>query len=282
MNAKPEIHAPRRMAGGLSIVHPTDFGPTGASALAHAVAISLKTHARLTLLHIRGADEAGPTRNGLAPVVDLMVRWRRLAPSERFADLQSRLGFSIACLDVPAHSVSAGVLAHFEDHPIELAVLTTRARTGLSYWFAGSVSRRLLRQADAMMLFLREGQRGFVDPQTGEITLRRALIPVDGRIPAEAALRRARALMDTFGGSVETRLLHIGAAPPPGWPQEIPLTLAQGPVAETILQTAQNFRADIIVMSTAGKRGLLAAFRNSVSARILDDARWPVLSVPAT
>ena len=35
-------------------------------------------------------------------------------------------------------------------------------------------------------------------------------------------------------------------------------------------------------MPTAGKRGLLAAFRNSVSARILDDARWPVLSVPAS
>ena len=59
------------------------------------------------------------------------------------------------------------------------------------------------------------------------------------------------------------------------------MTLAQGPVVETILKTAESYRADLIVMPTAGERGLLAAFRNSVSAKILEDARWPVLSVPA-
>ena len=68
---------------------------------------------------------------------------------------------------------------------------------------------------------------------------------------------------------------------PPDCPRDIPLTLAQGPVDEAILEAARRFRADLIVMPTAGKRGLLAAFRNSVSARVLDDARWPVLSVPA-
>ncbi|MDE3177954.1 MAG: universal stress protein [Pseudomonadota bacterium] len=281
MNAKPEFVPARTAPAGPNILHPTDFGPTDANALAHAVALSLKTHARLTLLHIRGADEAGPTRNGLGPVSDLLVRWRRLGLNERFVDLQTRLGFTAACLDVPARSVKAGVLAHFEDHPVELAVLTTHAHSGLSYWFAGSVSRLALRQADTMILFLREGQRGFVDLQTGDVKLTRALIPVDGRIPCEAAIARARALLDALGPSVEKRLLHIGDAAPPGCPKDIPITLTQGPVVETILSTAQAFRADLIVMPTAGKRGLLAGFRNSVSARILDDARWPVLSVPA-
>ena len=282
MNAKPEFPLARTAPTGPNILHPTDFGPTDASALAHAVALSLKTHARLTLLHIRKPDEAGPTRNGLLPVSDLLVRWRKLAPTERFADLQTRLGFTAACLDVPARSVTAGVLEHFADHPVELAVLTTHAHSGLSYWFAGSVSRRALRHADTMILFLREGQRGFVELATGDIKLTRALIPVDGAIPCEAAIARARALLDALGPSVEKRLLHIGDAPPPGCPKDIPITLAQGPVVETILSAAQSFRADLIVMPTAGKRGLLAGFRNSVSAAILDDARWPVLSVPAT
>jgi nucleotide-binding universal stress UspA family protein len=279
MNAQTEIRAHAKV--GPAIVHPTDFGPGGASALAHAVAISLKAHARLTLLHVRGADEAGPTRNGLGPVADLLVRWRRLGASERFADLQSRLGFSASCLDVPARSVTAGVMQHFADHPFELAVLTTQAHSGLSYWFAGSTSRRVLRQADSMILFLREGGRGFVDPQTGEIRLARALIPIDGRIPAGPAIARACALLGALGVTVEKRLLHVGDSPPPDAPKDIPLKLASGPVAEAILSAANGFRADLIVMPTAGKRGLLAAFRNSVSAQILDDARWPVLSVPA-
>ena len=275
VHAFPNSHA---TPPGPAMLHPTDFGASGASALVHTVALALKAHARLSLLHIRGADEAGPTRNGLAPVADLLMRWGRLRPDERFADLQPRLGFSATCLDVPARSVFDGVIEHFANHPVELAVLATHAHSGLGYWFAGSVSRRTLRQADAMILFVREGQRGFVDPQTGAIRLARALIPIDGRIPVARAIERARALI---GGPVELQLLHVGDAAPADCPRDIRLTLAQGPVAETILDAARSFRADLIVMPTAGKRGLLAAFRNSVSARVLDDARWPVLSVPA-
>jgi nucleotide-binding universal stress UspA family protein len=282
MNSIPEIRAARPLLAGPAILHPTDFGPSSQLALAHAVALALKTHGKLSLLHVRGVDEAGPTRNGLGPVADLLIRWGRLSPQERFADLRQKLGFAAVCLDVPARSVTAGVLAHFEDHPVELAVLTTNARSGLSYWFAGSVSRRALRQADSMILFLREGQRGFVDPRSGEIRLAKALIPIDGRAPAEVAVTRASALIDRFGVNVEKRLLYVGDARPAAAPADIPLTLAQGPVAEAILRTAASFGADLIVMPTAGKRGLLAAFRNSVSAQILEDARWPVLSVPAT
>jgi nucleotide-binding universal stress UspA family protein len=270
------------LLAGPEILHPTDFGASSQLALIHAVALALKTHGKLSLLHVRGVDEAGPTRNGLGPVTDLLVRWGKLAPEERFADLRQKLGFAAVCLNVPARSVTEGVLGHFEDHPIELAVLTTNARSGLSYWFAGSVSRRALRQADSMILFLREGQRGLVDPRTGDIRLSKALIPIDGRLPAEFAVTRARALIDGLGVNVEKRLLYIGDAPPAGVPVDLPLTLAQGPIAEAILRSAASFGADLIVMPTAGKRGLLAAFRNSVSAQILEDARWPVLSVPAT
>jgi len=279
VSAFPTAHATPL---GPAMLHPTDFSPGGACALMHAVALALKTHARLSLLHIRDADDAGPTRNGLAPVADLLVRWGRLRPDERFVDMQPRLGFSAACLDVPARSVTEGVIEHFASHPVELAVLTTHAHSGLSYWFAGSVSRRALRQADTMILFLREGQRGFVDAQSGAIRLARVLIPIDGRIPAAGAIARARALFEALGAPIEMRLLHVGDAAPPDCPKEIALTLAHGPVAEAILDAAWRWRADLIVMPTAGKRGLLAAFRNSVSARVLDDARWPVLSVPAS
>ena len=182
MNALPEIGA--RAAVGPAILHPTDFSAGGAPALAHAVALALELHARLSLLHIRVADDAGPTRNGLAPIADLLVRWRLIAGGERFVDLQKKLGFSASCFDLPAPSVTAGVLDHFANHPAELAVLTTRAHSGLAYWFAGSTSRRALRQADTMILFLREGAPGFVDPQTGAVLLKRALIAVDGRIAA--------------------------------------------------------------------------------------------------
>jgi nucleotide-binding universal stress UspA family protein len=279
MNAMPDIRA--EAATGPSILHPTDFGPAAASALIHAVALSLKTQGRLTLLHIRGANEPGPTRNGLAPVSDLLVRWGLLEEEERFADTQSRLGFSAACADVPARSVTSGVLEHLEDHYFDLSVLSTTARTGLAYWFAGSTSRRALRRAHGMTLFLREGNRGFVDPDTGEVKLKRVLMPVDGKIPVADAVNKLKRLIERLGVSAEMRLLHVGGPAPAGCPRDIPLITAQGSVAPAIFKAAEDFRADLIVMPTAGKRGMLGPMRSSVSTRVLEDARWPVLSMPA-
>jgi nucleotide-binding universal stress UspA family protein len=279
MNAMPDIRV--EAATGPSIIHPTDFGPSSASALNHAVALALKTHGRLTLLHIRGVNDAGPTRNGLAPVSDLLVRWGLLGEEERFADTQTQLGFSATCADVPARSVSSGVLEHLADHYFDLAVLSTTARAGLAYWFAGSTSRRALRHANGMTLFLREGHRGFVDPDSGEVKLKRVLMPVDGKIPVADAVNKAKRLIERLGVSVEMRLLHVGGAAPAGCPRDVPLILAQGAVAPAIFKAAEDLRADLLIMPTAGKRGMLGPMRSSVSVRVLEDARWPVLSMPA-
>ena len=278
MNALPEIRA--FSALGPTLLHPSDFSAGDASALRHSVALALRAHGRLTLLHIRGADDAGPTRNGLAPIADTLVRWGRLAEAERFADFETRLGFSAACLDMPARSVTSGVLEHLADHIFDLAVLTTRAHSGLTYWLAGSTSRQALRRAHAMTLFLREGHPGFVDPATGEVRLARALVPLDGRIPAGEAVQKVKALFLKLGLDVEMRGLHVGDSPPSDRPKELPLTVTQGPVVETIYKTARDWKADVLVIPTAGKRGLLGAMRSSVSAQILEDARFPVLSVP--
>ncbi len=279
MNAMPDIR--KQAATGPSILHPTDFGPSADSALVHAVALALKTHGRLTLLHIRHVSDAGPTRNGLAPVSDLLVRWGLLEEEERFADTQTRLGFSAACADVPARSVSAGVIEHLEDHYFDLSVLSTHPRTGLAYWFAASTSRRALRHAHGMTLFLREGHRGFVDPDTGEVGLKRVLMPVDGKIAVADAVNKAKRLLERVGVGVELRLLHVGSSAPTGCPKDVPLILTQGAVAPAIFKAAEAFHADLIIMPTEGKHGLLGPMRSSVSARVLEDARWPVLSLPA-
>ena len=265
----------------LSLLHPTDFGTDNRLALAHAVALSFRVGGRLTLLHIRGEDDPAPTRNGLSPITDLLIKWGRLGAAEKFVDLKPRFGVEARFVDVPARSISAGLHEYIEAQPIDLAVLATTAHSGLGYWFAGSISRRALRQAEAMILFIREGQRGLVDAKTGELRIKKVLIPLDGKTPIEPALDRADRLLGALGVPLEKRLLHIGDAAPPDTPKDIPLTLSQGPVVETILHTAQTFKADLIVMPTPGRRGLLSRFRNSVSAAILDDGRWPVLSVPA-
>jgi len=54
-----------------------------------------------------------------------------------------------------------------------------------------------------------------------------------------------------------------------------------GEPAETILRTAAELPADLIVMTTDGPDGFLDALRGSTSERVLRKARCPVANLPA-
>jgi nucleotide-binding universal stress UspA family protein len=84
-------------------------------------------------------------------------------------------------------------------------------------------------------------------------------------------------------------VLHVGTAgdmpaihPPqvPGWQWD--RVTKVGDVVDTILDTAQRTRADLIVMSTDGRNGFLDALRGSHSERILRRSPCPLLAIPET
>jgi nucleotide-binding universal stress UspA family protein len=53
-----------------------------------------------------------------------------------------------------------------------------------------------------------------------------------------------------------------------------------GEPADTILQTARELPADLIVMTTAGPDGFLDALRGTTSERVLRKAPCPVANLP--
>jgi nucleotide-binding universal stress UspA family protein len=136
-----------------------------------------------------------------------------------------------------------------------------------------------------MSLFLREGARGFIDFATGALALKTVLMPIDADLPSILAIRRVEAMIKLVGCDASVQLLHVGERAPEltderGKPLGLPMILREGPVVDTILRTADELQADIIAMPTAGRHGLLDAVRGSTSARVVDDAHWPLLAVP--
>ena len=263
------------------ILHPTDLTRNGVSAFAHALAFALKTRRALSLLHVTTASDPAPRKTGHQLVVETLIRWSVLCTDAGADAPSSELDLDVASASVPARTVREGILDHLDTHPYELAVLATESRKGKSHWRDAALERSALRKAQTMILFLRDGQRGFVDAATGEIRLRKVLIPIDDRIDFTGALTRIVGFVDGLGDGVEKQLLYVGANPPATPCPDMPILVREGPVAETILKTALHGSFDLIAMPTAGRHGLLDAFRGSVTAEILDAARWPVLSVPA-
>lgn len=67
----------------------------------------------------------------------------------------------------------------------DLVVLATHGRDGLEHWLAGSIAESAFRQSAVPTLFIRADARSFVRQVSGDITLRRVLVPVD-HLPARA------------------------------------------------------------------------------------------------
>ena len=106
---------------------------------------------------------------------------------------------------------------------------------------------------------------------------------------ADQEERRARtaAAGQAHGEEVEIRLVHVGDQMPQlQLPEREGIrwrhSLEEGNPIERIIETARDMAADLIVMSSDGRNGILDAFRGSHSEQILRLAPCPLLVVPIT
>ena len=269
-----------------TIVHPTDFSPGGASALAHALAMTLASKSQLCLLQVRENEDAffSPTQ-GLRQVRDLLVRWGRLRKDAPYDHWASERDLRVSNMSIAASNARTGILEFLEDRPCDLVVLATYDNKAPALWRDVSVPRSVLRQALIMSLFLREGGRGFIDRNTGALRLKKLLMPIDGVVNPIGAIRRVLRMRKLVSSDVAIQLFHVGDHVPAvadehGRPLTMPIIVRQGRVVDLILKAAGDLNVDAIAMPTAGRHGLLDAVRGSTTARILDDGRWPLLAVP--
>ena len=268
------------------IVHPTDFAPGDAAAMAHAVAMALASKSILRLLQVRIDNQSfySPTQ-GLRQVRDLLVGWGVLGPDAAYDRWEKELELQVSSVSIAERNARTGILEYLEDTFCNLVVLATYPNKALTRWTDASVHSHLLRKGQMMSLFLREGRRGFIDPKTGAIGLNRILMPIAAGVDSVPAIRRIQAMLALSGNRAEITLLHVGKEPPAlvdanGVPLNMPILLREGGVVETILSWAGRLNVDAIAMPTAGRHGLLDAVRGSASAQVLEDARWPLLAVP--
>ncbi len=269
-----------------TIVHPTDFSPGAASALAHALAITLASNSELRLLKVRENDQAFFSQTqGLREVRDLLVRWGRLPADAPYDHWESKLDLRVSSMSIAARSARAGILEYLADRPADLVVLGTSTQKAHSRWLDVSTPTSVLRQARIMSLFLREGGRTFIDPFRGALRLKKVLMPIDGAVKFIHALRRVERMKRLVSSDAVIQLFHVGERAPAatderGKPLGMPVMLRQGRVVDSILQAAEDLHVDAIAMPTAGRHGVIDAMRGSTTARILEDCRWPLLAVP--
>ena len=269
-----------------SVLHPTDLSPDSEIAFQHALAIALLRQTSLTLLHVEGSSRAGE----LPSVREMLERWGLLEEGSSRSAVYENFNVRIKKKVVKGRPLPV-ILDYLDKGYVDLVVVATRGSNGVAGWLKSSVSEPLAHRTDTSTLFVPADSPGMVDPENGQLTARKILVPVaevpNGQNAVTLAARTAIAAHEVHGDPVELQLMHVGDQMPElqlpehegiSWSQ----TLQTGDVIDRIIETAREVAADLVVMASDGRNGILDAFRGSHSEQILRLVPCPLLVVPIT
>jgi nucleotide-binding universal stress UspA family protein len=267
-----------------SIVHPTDFSDLSAAAFAHALRIALAGRSKLHLLHVSQYDAAEAL--AFPHALSLLSQWGLSDEDDPPWVVAAKLGIEVDNIRLKLQEPTRAIVDFLSEDASELVVIATHGRDGVSHWLQGSVAEAVFRRSAIPTLFIAPGARGFVDRVSGDVKLRRALVPVDFSPPADRTvdiIQRFGQLLT--GATIAVDLLHVGEAAPPVhavWSNAPapPVMLRSGHVVQSIVDAAIELDADIIAMPTAGHHGVLDALRGSTTERVIRHAPCPVLALP--
>ena len=246
-----------------SIVYRPTFSLSNGAAFAHAVRLAIAARSALHIVHI---DEAGAEteQNRFPAVRELITQWQMPSPAHRRRRDEVQLGNFVKTA-LASNDVAQAVGAYAERHSCDLLVMMTHKSNWMRRIFNGSLAEATARLAHAPALFLRDGEEGFVDEDTGKIQLTRVLMPIAAEVAPMHAWGLASNIVRMLEPIAQFHVLHIGETLPTFGNLLPHVDLRRGPVVETILEVAEKSHPDLIVMATAGHQGLFDDLRGSTT-----------------
>ena len=154
-----------------TILVPSDFSECSDAALRYGLELARRFDARLHLLHVVQDPLTQPwaAEGFSAPLFEAVEKWQREA--------KARLAAAIPLSDVGRVTVSATVawpyaeiLRYAAENDVDLIVMGTHGRSGVSHMLLGSIAERVVRHAPCPVLTVRHPQREFVNDSVDLVT----------------------------------------------------------------------------------------------------------------
>ena len=287
------------------ILVPTDFSDNAQHAVDYAVDLAKRCSAKLHLLHTPVVPTYLLMDLSYSPGPEAVTRI--LNDSQEALDAQAKaiadagVELFTAIREGTVHEV---IRDYAKEHDVDLVVVGTHGRTGVSKLMYGSVTERVIKTVHTPILVVPPG--GHEKPPTSIV------ISYDFSGPAKRAAEVARAIHGVFGGSLH--LVHsyldvwgeytdrgavVGEAAEKRRealrlglqemleadskeifsmdPQSVQTHLVTGDPAGGILQVAEDVDATLICAGTTGKSGIERLLIGSVARRLLHDSQVPLL-----
>jgi nucleotide-binding universal stress UspA family protein len=292
-----------------AVLTPLDGSDMGEQAIPVSASIAGRSGAALHLVTV--LEPFGPLMLPTevpVPQVQEETRHRLMECLTRASGLARSKGAPVVKTALLEGPVAKSLARYVAAEGIDLVVMMTHGRGGLSRLWLGSVADRLLRTVSVPLLLMRPA--GHPQP----ISHHRFLVALDGEIEQEvleAALRfaellpgatmiLARVVESPIPGSTPQAVYPTHFGLECGERQElearkylarvkarlgpsVPVTTkvyVGGPVPDQILNLARAAEADLVVMGTHGARGLERLLLGSVADKVIRQSELPLLVAP--
>jgi nucleotide-binding universal stress UspA family protein len=282
------------------VLIPLDGSGTAEAALPWAVTFCQALRARAVLVRCISQHDL---RQGEAPEAAALAALHYL---QGVADVLQPQGVTVELRALPAGAEAAAGIIHLaEALDAALIVLASHGRSGLERAMLGSVADAVIRTATRPVLVIHPGATAKTPPHP----IRRILVPLDGSALSELALSHAVQLAEAFHAAIELfRAVPLVNAPF-AWRAEAQdkldttlylrgvrdrlefggeVTQRQGEYlfhtspAYALVEDAERFGEDLIVMTTHGHSGIVRWALGSVADATVRMSICPVLLIRPT
>lgn len=293
------------------ILVPTDFSDNAEQALAHAAQIASKFSAEITLFHVISLFQDDPNNPAYHfPNYEQVLASLEETAKERFDKLNAaHLEHQIRQVTVRGISPAEEILSFASTEKMDLIVMGTHGRSGLSHFLLGSVAEKVIRHQVCPVLTIKQQKSGMVRKPK----LEKFVVAVDFSNYSKMALLHAAALAEKFDASLEvlyaieeqihpayyvtgdvsiSRLIpdiyekssaalrdYVKAA----IDQRVSFSthVREGRAHTEIVRFAEEQQADLIFMATHGLSGLDHLLIGSTTEKVVRKSPIPVYTVKA-
>lgn len=200
-----------------SILVPTDFSDHAEHALLYAASLGERFGTTLHLLHVvtlHGLEN--DTKEAFPDMTQLLKRADQVARERLDAGAATDGSGEVSVIKSLTRAINApeAIVDYANRKSIDLIVISTRGLTGLHNVLLGSVTERVVRFAPCPVLVVERGDRDFVAPDSGAVTIKRVVVADNFSHVADQALRKAIGFLSPY--KPEVHLVHaIETAVPP-------------------------------------------------------------------
>lgn len=291
-----------------NILVPLDGSTLSEASLAAAAVLAERLHSPVILLHVieQGAPSQVHAERHLTEPAEAETYLRQVAQRAFPVGVKVETHVHTAPVTDVARSIAEHATNEFQP---DLIVTCTHGRSGMRDMLFGSIAQQIVAEGTTPLLLIKPGAGPFqmqnimlpLDPDSfhddslapAELLAKTfksklqllSVIPTYGTLAGEQALTSSlmpattQAVLDLREQNAREHLdQHVQAFRQEGLAASA--TVARGDPAPTIVKTAEQLAADLIILSTHRKSGIGAFWARSVAPKVAQLTRIPLLLIP--